>query len=216
MTEVATPYQAGGWLEGLVYDEERRKHTYNGVALPSVTQVTRPLDSGLLRADPELVAAAAERGDKVHQITQFFDEDDLDESTVDPALAGYLDAWKKFRLQLDFEPEAGGIERVVLSRRLHYTGRADRVGSDGSGRRIVIDIKTGMVPLSAWPQLAAYAMALNEEKAGDLNTPRVSGMYVVQLSADGDYRLHHAKDIEEHYREFTHMLAHYRYLEKYA
>lgn len=221
MTEVATPYKAGGWLDGLVYDEERRRHLFNGVLLPSVTQVTRPLDSGLLRVDPELLALAAEKGDAVHRATQYYDEDDLDEDDLDPVIVPYLHGWQKFRKEFRFWPEPGGIERVILSKQLLYTGRADRVGYHDANKsqRIVVDIKSGIVPVSAGPQLAAYAMALNEEwalTAQTGETPRIQAAYVVQLDGNGGYKAHRIQFMEDHWREFTHLLGHYRYLEKHT
>ncbi len=204
-----------GWFEGLVYDPESRRHTYRGRAIPSVTQVTAPMESGMFRIDPAMLGYAASRGRAAHALTQYWDEGDLDEESIDPELTGYLDAWKAFRTEQKFEPWPAGIERVIFSQRWMYTGRLDRLG-ELDGEPTLIDIKTGLVGLAAQQvQLAAYLQAVNEEVA-EFGSERVRQAMVVSLTPVGEYRMLTLTNVDDHWREFLTLLSHYRYMEKYG
>ena len=48
---------------------------------------------------------AAERGHHVHLATQLYDEDDLDESSLDEVVKGYLEGYKLFVTEMDFNPK---------------------------------------------------------------------------------------------------------------
>lgn len=98
-----------------------------------------------------------DRGTAVHQATALDDVADLDEGSVDPHVAPYLAAWRRFRAEsspITFPK----IEHRVRHELYGYLGTADRVarfrGSDW-----VIDLKTGGPEPWHALQLAAYALA---------------------------------------------------------
>jgi len=170
---------------------EGHTHSYflGGLRIPSVTQVMVGIND-FLQMDPEIMAAAQERGTLVHTATALYDKDDLalEEMQSDPILEPYVRAWVKFRDDVLFIPEA--IEVRVYSTRYRYAGTIDRIGAL-RGVRAILDIKTSATPNPvAALQLAAYQVAYNEQNP----KAKAKERWVVQLGADGKYRLHQYKD----------------------
>src|SRR5262245_41022666 len=88
---------------------ERATHTYRlrdgGRVLPSVTQILQAVGVAVdfdeiaaisLRVE-EGIAFKRELGIVLHQDAHAYDDDDLDWSTVHPAVEPYLQAWATFR-----------------------------------------------------------------------------------------------------------------------
>ena len=158
-----------------------RTHCYTvaGRVVPSVTEVLAPLCD--FRGVPVYVLrAAAAFGTAVHKACELDDLGLLDESTLDPQLAGHLHAWRTFR------EEHGAHWKLVEAPLFHpdlgYAGTVDRYGVV-DGVDAVVDLKTTtrLYP-SVGPQLAAYARAIADA------TPRTRRL-AVQLHADGRYHL---------------------------
>lgn len=155
-------------------------HTYylDGVIVPSVTQIL--YRAGLINfsyVDTETLRQKADIGTKVHTACQMWDDDELDEETLHPVLAGYLDSWKKFREMTGFIPDVH--EKMVISRRYKFGGTMDVVGMIGKDRTLV-DIKTGCKTKAHPIQTAAYQL-LFEDCLGTRINKRMS----VYLSAKG-------------------------------
>ena len=94
-------------------------HTYalDGVRVPGVTDVIRA--AGLM---PDMRFASdwhLERGRLVHAATHMHDEDDLDESQLDPEIAGRVRAWQAFRAEAGARFVITAIERPCASRSSH-------------------------------------------------------------------------------------------------
>jgi hypothetical protein len=152
----------------LTFDAEKHEYRLGRQILPSVTQVLNSVgitDFEKLERVGVDMETARERGSTVHLITQLHDEGTLDPETVDPELAGYLEAWSKFREISDVTFDEDGIERMVCSADYRYAGTVDRVGHNVLGKRIVIDIKTGTPLAATGLQLAAYEHTLGEDRA---------------------------------------------------
>lgn len=169
----------------LLFDAETHRYTVNGRAVPSVTTVLSILqDFGAVPA--EVLARAAEFGTHVHQAVHMSNEGTLDEASLDPALAPYLEQWRRFLT------ETGAIviqsELRVFHRGLRYAGTVDSI-AEWRGSRCVIDVKTGEVPRTVGPQTAAYAMAYQSSECGPMPRRR----YCVQLTAD-TYKVHPLTD----------------------
>ena len=141
--------------------------------LVSVTRVIR--EAGLMPTGPWFDEAAMERGRIVHETTALHDLNDLDESSVDPEIMPYLEAYRLFRrdsnckiLRVEYRVERHGL----------YAGHPDRL-VEINGLRGVLDIKPGP---SAWHgiQLAAYADAEPQQPCYRWNLylmPRTSAKY---------------------------------------
>lgn len=201
-------------IEGLVFEVDGHRYTYHGKALPSVTRVLKVLDN-FAGVPPEVLDFAAQRGTAVHEATALDDNDDLDEGSIDPIIAGYVAAWRDFKAKTDYAAIA--IELPVVHGRLEYAGTLDRV-CFVSGKCAVVDIKTGLIPLSAGPQLAAYREAYDWMVSAALveRPPEIpKRRYVVQLRQDGTFRLE-KYDSPEDLGVFRSALEIRRWLEKNA
>jgi hypothetical protein len=132
--------------------------------------------AGLMGDTSHFTDYSRDRGTAVHLLTQLDDEGDLDESSVDPALAPYLVGWRKFKAE--YRPAWTGIELPVEHPIYPFCGRLDRVGTINGGRHAVVDVKSGGSNPSHPVQLAAYQSCL--PKANYLRI-------VVRLNGEGGY-----------------------------
>lgn len=175
-------------IDGLVFDEAAHRYTLHGVALPSVTEVIQSLDLG---ADLSMVPAAVlERkrqiGKAVHAACHYLDEDDLDEDTLDPAVAPYVDGYRAFREYLAARFEVVGREQPLACPHLGVAGTPDLWGIL-QGQCVVIDLKTLItvhVP-SVSLQLAAYRYLITKID------PRwkLARRYALQLKPNRTFKL---------------------------
>lgn len=154
---------------------DRETHTYSN-NLPSVTEILR--STGLIDASwftPE----ARERGRAVHMACEFYDQGDLDEDVLDPAIAGYVEAYKSYRAYIGLASSHEWIEMPMQDKTGVYAGTPDRVLSVRP--RGIIDIKSG-APM-AWHgiQLAAYVNMLDD--------PFSYSRFGLYLRQDGKFRL---------------------------
>jgi hypothetical protein len=161
--------------ESLIFDPETHIYCLDGFPVPSVTQVLS--ESGLI--DTRWFQDYHRwRGSAVHLACWYFDQDDLDESTVPDELNGYLDAYRRFKAEQDFVIET--IEAKRVHRQFGYAGTVDRTGLF-EGKATVLDLKTG-APVPAYRiQLAAYCFLMEQPWQRRLN---------LQLSKDGTYKMH--------------------------
>lgn len=167
----------------LQFDPAAHAYRLAGRPVPSVTQVLSILqDWG--RVDADVLARAAQFGTHVHEAVALHIAGTLDESDLDPALLPYLEDWKAFLR--DTGAEVVHSEMRVASARAHYAGTLDIVARI-NGVLAVVDIKTGAVPRTVGPQLAAYAEAFNEMHGGKPIRQRRS----LQLTGSGYHMTRH-------------------------
>lgn len=159
----------------LTFDEASHTYHFGGQVVPGVTSILSPL-TDFSRVPPAVLEAAANFGKAVHRACELDDLNELDEDALDPALAPYLHAWRKFSAEHDVQWDK--IEQPVYHATLRYAGTPDRLGLV-KGSRAVVDIKsTAQLYPAVGPQLSAYANAEKEPYAERL---------AVQLKADGTY-----------------------------
>lgn len=173
----------------LTFDADSHRYFWNGTPVPGVTSLLEPLyDFSFVKE--EIMAEASARGTAVHLACELYDNDDLDEESLDPALRPYLDAWIKFRAEHSFTPRLN--EKQVFHTTLRYAGTLDKEG-DLAGKATIVDIKTtATLSPVVGIQLSAYEEALKSEP--DYTGPRKLARAAVQLKGDGNYKLHHYKD----------------------
>lgn len=163
----------------LQFDPIGHIYEFEGQRVPSVTQVLKEMGLTDYSMIPqEVLSAAAARGTAVHRLTQFYDEYDLDESTVTPELQPYFDAYKRFREESGFKVlynEARGYDPA-----LRVAGTLDRTGILG-GLLCVLDIKSGILLPGHALQVTAYAQFLAE--------PMRYRRFALQLKDDASYVL---------------------------
>jgi hypothetical protein len=182
----------------IAFDEATHTYTVDGRKVPSVTEILGDL-STVKRLDPSWLAAARERGQLVHKVVELHNQNDLDESSVDPSLAGYLKAWKRFCSDLLFKPLA--TERVVYSQRWGFAGKLDVLGvwQPNKWRRFCLpEVKTGNKDPTHGPQTAAYLKAAVEMQILDdlrpKDLPQRCGVY---LDASGYYNCERFSDPQD-------------------
>lgn len=172
--------------DNLAFDEAAHEYRWRGAVMPGVTTVLQ--DAGFYNFGPDRDAlrVALERGRVVHKLTELDDNGTLDEDSVDPALVGYLAAWRLFRSEKHFIPSA--TEARVVHAYYKYAGTLDATGEmdDLRGRRhkVILDKKTGAEQRTTGYQTAAYLAALFDQC-------RLSkaARYGVYLQANGKYEL---------------------------
>lgn len=150
----------------LTFDPAEHRYFVGGVEVPSVTTILSAAGlSDFSMVNPDILQAACELGSNVHKICELYDQDNLDESSLDYGGRSYLEGWKLFRR--DFEIESFLIsERPMLSTKYGYAGTPDRIAKmkGNRGKQVtVIDIKTGSArSIQTGPQLAGYAQLYRE------------------------------------------------------
>lgn len=150
------------------YDPESHVYTQDGVQVPSVTAVLKLAGLSDYSDIPvNILEMAAARGTALHEATALLDQDNLDLDSVDPAIAGYLLSYQRWResvedwtiLAIEQWEIAGGGGRI-------YGRTIDRKFIEPGGRRWIVDIKTSSKKANWWRiQLAAYADRTDQGRA---------------------------------------------------
>ena len=151
--------------------ELNSKHQYfvDGVRYPGFSEIAAA--TGLIRpytGDPWY----GERGTAVHAATELIDRGELDWTSVDTAISGFLDAYLLFRSEHYFDWKH--TEQSLSHPTYRYCGTLDRFLP-------LLDVKTGA---SDPIQLEAYGELL---RANGYDPGRVG--YMLYLNADGTYSL---------------------------
>lgn len=184
----------------LTFEAETHTYRYGSKVVPGVTSVLQPLQ--MLQGVPwDVLEAAREFGSHVHLACHLWNIEQLDLKALDKALCPYLAGW------IAFLDETGFIirrsETPVHNKKIGYAGTPD-VDGDWQRTSWVVDIKSGVVPVTVGPQLAAYQQALD---------PRPRRRLCVQLTGDGRYKLHEQKDLAD-FHTFLSALNIYNFLQK--
>lgn len=165
-----------------VLDFDEEKHIYRnerGDIVPSVTQILQC--AGLVDFSgiaPAVLELAAERGTIVHTITEYLDKGTLDENSIDPALAGYVEGYKAFKKQYGIN-KCISIEKQIYHKTLGYAGTLDRIAKYDSSL-MLYDIKTGTKEHAHALQLAGYLNAIEYQNGIDF-------FGTLYLSEDGKF-----------------------------
>ena len=223
-SEIETwPQEDGGILQ---FDPAGHIYSYAGPGeeifrqVPSITQIIRPMNDehyglGNGVGPNQALSHAAERGQAVHEACWFYDQDDLDEDSLDEEIKPYVAAYRKFREESNIEIVEIETPRVGFHGKIVFAGRPDRIVRvrNARGRRLALsplDIKAtvDMAP-AVGVQLAGYAQLLGPALGG-------RNLFGLQLKADGTYRLHEYQADALRYRNHFHaLLAHHTYMKEY-
>jgi hypothetical protein len=183
----------------LQFDPAEHVYSADGIVIPGVTSVLEAVGIIDYARIPEGTRVMAlERGRHVHTLCQFDDEGSLDPDTVDVRLAGYLEAWRRFREDFRFHPEL--IEHRGFSAIHRYAGTLDRRGIIGYGTdkayQTLLDIKTSVAPYWTKFQTAAYA--------NFFESPAKYRRMAVALRQDGTYKVseYRCADFSAHFNVF--------------
>jgi hypothetical protein len=184
----------------LEFNAEKHEYRMDGRLMPSVTTVlkgTGMIDYSMIPQN--VLQAAAHRGTAVHKALHYYDDGELDESTIDPMILPYVEAGKRFYAESRFE--VAHVEQRVVDKVHWYAGTLDRTGAFPDGSVAVLDWKTGILVPGHGLQLAAYAACMDH--------PRKYRRIAVQLKDDGTYRIEEypMKDFERDIRTFLSALS---------
>ena len=182
----------------ITFEAESHTYWYGMEAIPSVSEVLRPLTEQYLAAIPEgILNWKRDLGIAVHKACELFDLGTLDETGLDERIVPYLEEYKTFLV--DCRPEWKAIESVVFEPDARYAGTLDRAGTV-NGHPTIIDIKTSTaIQPTAAIQLWAYALAYGEMGVHDL--------CVLQLTGKGKYHLKTFTDYDLYYDTWNALLA---------
>ncbi len=144
------------------------------------------------------------RGKMVHDACCLIDSGTLDWDVLDSRLEPYCRAYQAF---LDMShPVIELSEQIVVALDYSYGGRLDRVMRlPGRERLLVTDIKVGNGKEKRYQiQLAAYAVALMGEKAGEVD------LALLNLGKNGEPRLTVLEDSASRITEWREILANFK------
>jgi hypothetical protein len=176
MTKIYEPYYE---------PKEHLYHTPEGTRLEGVTDILQG-ELGGFDGFPE---SAAMRGTDVHNAIQFYNENDLDETTLTEEVAAYLECFKRAKEHHGIKIKQNEVMRYHP--KYLYAGRCDAV-VEIDGVIGLIDYKTG-TPAGArdrW-QLSAYLEMLKKE------IPELKGRWNLYLKP-GKYENGMGFKLEEH------------------
>lgn len=147
----------------LVFDESNHKYYLDKEEIPSVTSIIRA--GGFM---PDHNTSDSHwymlRGTAIHKATALYDTDMLDESEVDKEIKGFLESYKKLRLE--YEPEE--IEIKLADPEYKFAGTLDRID---------LELKSGSPRKWHILQVAAYS---HLKKINKLGTSPLEIIYLKQ------------------------------------
>ncbi len=175
------------WLDGKSLD-------YVSGALSLVDK--RPKDPWYMR-----------RGKLTHLVTEYYDRDELDWTTVNHQIMGYLDSYRLFRREMGFKPIH--IELPLYHPQYLYAGKLDRIGSFQNSDLDLVDLKSGIAYPTDKLQGAAYWGLATSNK---IPIRKVFDLY---LQEDGS--MPHLREVEKPrilFNTFLAILTAYRFKEE--
>lgn len=196
----------------LTFNEEAHAYFWNGMRVPNVTSIIKPLTDYSF-VPPDVLEAARMQGVAIHKMVELYENDDLD--TLPNWLTPYLDAYKRFKRDTSFSVLLS--EQRIYNQQHGYAGTPDLIGTfyHPKLKREVCalgDIKRSfMAGRAIGVQTAAYGQSWNDNKL----EPRVTHRFGLQLRPDGTYRMREFEDRGD-WAMFLACLTIHRYHEKEA
>ncbi len=195
----------------LTFEEEKHIYRLNGLPIPSVTTLMKPLSNAVYGGiDSAVLSKAAGKGTSVHSAIEIYTKYGIED--VEPEFKPYFDAFLKW--YSDYKVVPFGSEVRLYHKEMLYAGTADLLASV-NGADTLIDFKTSAstCPMLYPVQLEAYAKALVSMYGNEANIRRKA---IVHLKSDGNYEvLEYAPRDMEAWRVFTALLSIHNYKRKF-
>lgn len=169
-------------LPELTFEEVSHVYRLDGLVIPSVTTLMKPLSEAYYGGiDTKVLGKAADRGSAVHSAIDTYSKYGIID--IEPELEGYFEAflaWSK-----DYEVKPYATETKTYNRALLYAGTVDMSCSE-RGVDTIADFKTtaSYSPMLCGVQLEAY------ERAQESHGIKYQNRAIIQLKKDGTYRRH--------------------------
>ncbi|KJS85013.1 MAG: hypothetical protein JM58_09620 [Peptococcaceae bacterium BICA1-8] len=158
----------------LEFNPEKHEYTYSGIIIPGVTTVLKVagITQDYSMINPYVLETKRDLGINIHMATEM---DDLGLEITDPEFLPYIEGWKNFKKDTDFQ--CISAEKPAYSKKYRYAGTIDRFGTV-YGESAIVDLKTTVVVdmQSVGPQTAAYQNALAEH-----TKEKAKKRYIVKL-----------------------------------
>ncbi len=201
MKEITVPE-----MKELQFSDDGHVYRLDGVEIPSVTTVMKPLSRHEYRAvDTHTLDVAAQRGTAVHAAIENFIKYGIDDAA--PEHRGYMDGfleWWELK-----KPVVVGSEIKVYHKLFGYAGTVDLIAWVDNELNL-IDYKTTsrLIDKNCRVQLEAYSQALESHGI------KVSKKRILHLGKDGKWKdpEYAAKDAEA-WRVFTSLKCVYDYIQ---
>ena len=194
-------------FQELTFEEKNHVYRLNGVEVPSVTTLMKPLSDKVYGAvDASVLSNAAERGTSIHDSCENYALYGIED--VEPEYEGYFAA---FRSWYEKErPVVLATERKVYHRMLGYAGMSDLLCSI-NGQIVLVDYKTTAQVNSMlhMVQLEAYARAWESQGL------RIDDKMVLHLRKDGKYKAYHYPKNAECWAVMTALVTINNYVNKF-
>jgi len=192
----------------LSFDESRHIYKVNGMYVPSVTTVMRPLSAEFYKGiDEGVLNTAAGRGTAVHNAIENFVKFEIED--IPPEYSGYFQAFRRW--WEDRKPVPIATESRVYHKYMRYAGTAD-MPCVIDNLVTCVDFKTSatLAEMLVRVQLEAYS------KAYESHGFRFQNKMAVQLKRDGTYKAeeYRAGDTEA-WETFGALHAVWGYIKKY-
>ena len=168
----------------LTFIEEPHSYKLRGIHIPGMSECLQASNiPDFSRVPHATMEYAQQRGKAVHKGTELLDKGQLDWSTVDPVITGYVLAWEKFCAEYGVCHIE--IEQRVYSEILWCAGTPDRVSivEKYNGDLTLIDIKSGEYESSGALQTAGYEIMRNERN----KATKIQRRMIVKVNKDGTY-----------------------------
>lgn len=178
-------------MEDVVFYPSNHTYWAGAKRLPSVTEILKPLMGDLRFVREDILAHKSALGQAVHKAIELHLLDDLEYSSLSPAVARYFDQFLKFQRDTGFECWSA---ETVVAHPMGYAGMIDAVGTIKHKAPGPFDWKTtaALSPVVAI-QTAAYAVAYNESHKEKISLKGTR--YALRLAID-KYRLHEYSNCE--------------------
>ena len=192
----------------LKFEEKRHVYRLNGIMIPSVTTIMKPLSQTLYKGvDEDMLSKAAHKGTVVHNAIEnyfLYGVEDID-MTYWLFFKAFMD-WVK-----DYNPEPLHNEFAVYHKALRYAGTVDMI-AEVDGKVTLIDFKTSVAvnKMLTSVQLEAY------EKALASHGVHVEEKAILHLKSNGLYEwvVHELND-NEAWETFGALLTVNNHIKKY-
>ena len=166
-------------FEELQFDDSKHIYTLNGLEIPSVTTIMKPLSNAEYKGISENVLnRAAEKGTAVHNAAENWAKFQIED--IEPEYKGYFDAFLSWWEEK--KPVMVGSEVRLYHKIMRYAGTADLIAWI-DGELTLVDYKTTskLIEMNCGVQLEAYSKALASHGI------EVQGKRILHLKKDGKY-----------------------------
>ena len=196
-------------MPGLEFKPENHTYWLDGMMIPGVSELMRPLSESMYRkVDKTMLDAAAARGSAVHEAIENFAKFGIED--CEPELQGYFDGFIRWFNENRVEVIASEV--AVYNKTYRYAGTVDLL-CKVRGETWLVDVKTTaqVNEMLTSVQLSAYSAAFASHGI------KIDRKAVLHLKRDGKSQIHiadKAKDAEA-WMTFGALLTVYGHIQKY-